>query len=161
MLRSMKTFQGIILVALLVWGAGCGEEREAQTAVSQNDLAAAGVGWLTDYQKALALSAEQEKPVLINFTGSDWCPPCQALKRDVFDSKEFQSYARENLVLLELDFPRRKQLPKELAAQNQQLQEEYRIQAFPTLILVDAEGKELRRETGFKPLKAFMQWLGA
>src|SRR5947209_17010939 len=77
--------------------------------------------WLTDFKKAQEAARTTHKPLLIEFTGSDWCPPCIMLRRDVFSSKQFQEYAAKTFVLLELDFPRRKEQPRELTMQNQEL----------------------------------------
>ena len=70
--------------------------------------------WLTDLPKAQAQAKAEKKIVLMDFTGSDWCPPCKALHKNVFSTQEFQEYAAKNLVLVEVDFPRAKQQTEEL-----------------------------------------------
>ena len=96
--------------------------------------------WLTDYAKALALAKTQNKPVLIDFTGSDWCGWCMKLDKEVFSMEGFKSYAAEKLVLLKIDFPRRKTLPAEEAAQNQKLANQFNIEGFPTVIVLKPDG---------------------
>jgi thioredoxin-related protein len=107
--------------------------------------------WLTDFKKAQQQARSSHKPVLIEFTGSDWCPPCMMLRRDVFSTKEFQDYAAKNFVLLELDFPRRKEQARELVTQNQELAARFGIEVFPSIIIIDAEGKKLGELLGYDP----------
>lgn len=105
--------------------------------------------WGTDFEAAKAASAERGVPILVDFTGSDWCGWCIRLKKEVFKEEAFIAYARENLVLLELDFPMRFKLPDALREQNETLRERYKIRGFPTILLLDAEGTELAR-TGYQ-----------
>ena len=96
--------------------------------------------WLTDYAKALLQAKAQNKPVLIDFTGSDWCGWCMKLDREVFSLEEFKSYAAEKLVLLKIDFPRRKALPAAETAQNEKLSSQFRIEGFPTIVVLKPDG---------------------
>ncbi len=105
--------------------------------------------WLTDFEAAKKVAAESGKPILINFSGSDWCGWCIKLDKEVFAKPEFLSYAKDNLVLVHADFPRKKKLPKEEAAQNKTLAATYGIQGFPTVVLVDATGKVIG-QTGYR-----------
>jgi thioredoxin-related protein len=89
--------------------------------------------WQTDVMKAQHISDSIHKPIFALFTGSDWCIWCKKLQRDVLDKKEFIDWASKNVVLLELDFPRSKQLPPELAQQNNSLQQTFQVQGFPTV----------------------------
>lgn len=107
-------------------------------------------GWLIDAEKAKAQAAKENKAVLMDFTGSDWCPPCKQLKSKVLDTAAFKEYAAKKLVLLELDFPNdKKKISKETQAQNAKLSKEYKITGYPTIIVLDKDGKELGREVGF------------
>jgi thioredoxin-related protein len=90
-------------------------------------------GWLVDVNEAQAISKATGKPIMANFTGSDWCGWCIKLKREVFDKPEFKTWAEENVVLLELDFPRRTKLPEEFQKQNASLQQAFQVRGFPTL----------------------------
>ncbi len=104
---------------------------------------AAGLKWLTDYNTALAQAKSGNKVMLIDFTGSDWCGWCIKLKGEVFDTPEFAAFARENLVLLEVDFPRRKTLSAAQQRANAALQARFQPEGFPTLYLVNGEGRTL------------------
>lgn len=105
--------------------------------------------WEDDFAKAKAEAAEKGRPILMDFTGSDWCPWCVRLDKEVFSKNDFKKYARENLVLFIADFPRGTKLPKKEAAQNKELAEKYGVRGFPTVLLVDATGKEIAR-TGYQ-----------
>ncbi|HEY0369086.1 MAG TPA: thioredoxin family protein, partial [Chthoniobacterales bacterium] len=85
-----------------------------------------------------------------DFTGSDWCGWCIKLDREVFSKPEFKAYAEKNLVLLELDFPRGRELTPSERAQNQQLAMKYQIEGFPTIVVLDGEGKMVG-EIGYTP----------
>lgn len=111
----------------------------------------ASEGWQTDYSAALAQAGKEHKLVLLDFTGSDWCVWCIKLSKDIFSQSEFKEFAAKNLVLVELDFPSGKQLPDEVKAQNSALAAKFGIEGFPTLILVDAGGKEVARHVGYLP----------
>jgi protein disulfide-isomerase len=102
---------------------------------------ASKAGWLTSLADAQQQAKARQKLLLLDFTGSDWCGWCIKLDREIFSKPEFKEYANKNLVLLEVDFPQRKQLPPELVAQNERLAVQYRIQGFPTILVLDSEGK--------------------
>ncbi len=106
--------------------------------------------WLTDFQQARKTAAEKNIPILADFTGSDWCGWCIRLTKEVFSTPEFKAYADEHLVLLKIDFPRSVKQSDALVKQNRELQQRFGIRGFPTIILLDAEGKELAR-TGYRP----------
>ena len=93
-------------------------------------------GWLVDLDEAYAISTKERKPILANFTGSDWCGWCKKLDADVFSKPEFQSWAKKNVVLLELDFPRRKQIPQKNQQQNFAMQQALQITGYPTIWLL-------------------------
>ncbi|MGB0805323.1 MAG: thioredoxin family protein [Salibacteraceae bacterium] len=90
-------------------------------------------GWLVSLEEANAISAKTGKPIMANFTGSDWCGWCKKLRREVFDTPEFQSWAKENVVLLELDYPRSFKTPDNIREQNQQLQQIMGVRGYPTI----------------------------
>lgn len=92
--------------------------------------------WHTDVAKASELAIKEKKPLLLFFTGSDWCGWCIRLQKEVFKQPEFINWANQNVVLVELDFPRRKQLPAELAAQNKGLEQMFAIRGYPTVWMV-------------------------
>ena len=99
--------------------------------------------WLTNFEEAKTNAASKGKFILMSFSGSDWCANCMRLDKDLFQNEAFKSYANENLVLLNLDFPAKKKnkLPEELTKQNEMLFEKYnKSNAFPAVVIVDAEG---------------------
>jgi protein disulfide-isomerase len=104
--------------------------------------------WLTDLPKAQAQAKTENKIVLMDFTGSDWCPWCIKFKKEVFDTAEFKDYAAKNVVLVELDYPRKKQ-DAALKKANAQLKDQYKISGFPTLVVLDKDGKEIGRQVGY------------
>ena len=119
--------------------------------------------WETDYGRALAKAKSENKKVLLDFTGSDWCGPCIELRKRVLSRPEFQAYADKNLVLVEIDYPQRKQQSAELKKQNEKLSKEYGIDAkgFPTIVLLDSNGKVVREFTGYdgEPIGDLIAWI--
>ncbi len=112
--------------------------------------ALAAAGWGDDYEKAIVQAKAEKKLVLLDFTGSDWCGWCIKLDKEVFSQTEFKTYAKDNLVLVELDFPRGKPQSKELKEQNGKLQKEFGVRGFPTIIVLNAEGKKVG-QLGYMP----------
>lgn len=112
-------------------------------------LNAAEAEWTTNLPKAQAKAKAENKLVLIEFTGSDWCPPCKALHKNVMTSEEFVTYAKDNLVLVEADFPRGKEQSKELKASNAALSKKFNVEGFPTVIVLDGNGKQLKKDVGY------------
>lgn len=112
----------------------------------------AQANWTNNFDKSFAEAKKEKKPLLVLFTGSDWCPPCKMLEKNIFSSSEFEEYAKKNLVLMKADFPRRpeNQLPKEQQQLNQDLSQKYGIRGFPTVIIIDNSGKELDRSVGYR-----------
>src|SRR5438445_6066889 len=104
---------------------------------------AAELPWMTDLPKTQTKAKEEKKLVMLDFTGSDWCGWCIKLNNEVFSKPEFADYAKKNLVLVEVDFPRRKEQTEEQKKANQALQERYQIQGYPTIIVLNAEGKKV------------------
>jgi len=120
----------------------------AFAAQTQSAPKAGNASWTTDLKAAMAESKESGKPILMNFTGSDWCGWCIKLHKEVFDKKEFKTWAKKNVVLMTIDFPRSKSQSDELKKQNRALAEQYGIRGFPTILFVNAEGKKLG-ESGY------------
>jgi thioredoxin-related protein len=99
--------------------------------------------WLTDLNAAQAQARDENKLILVNFTGSDWCGWCIKLKNEVFVKPEFDAFASENLVLLEIDFPRQKPMPAATKKANGALADKYKVGGYPTLHVLTADGKSL------------------
>jgi thioredoxin-related protein len=106
-------------------------------------------GWSTDFEQAKKTALEKKLPILMDFSGSDWCLWCQRLDSEVFLQKAFKDYAKDNIVLFMADFPMRSKQADELRAQNRKLQSNYRVAGYPTVILVNAQGEETAR-TGYR-----------
>lgn len=99
--------------------------------------------WGTDYNAALTAAKGQNRRVFLFFTGSDWCGWCMRLQKEILTTPEFASYASENLVLVELDFPQKKRLPAPMKSQNETLARKYGIEGFPTVIVLDGSGRKV------------------
>ena len=122
---------------------------EQPTAAKPEAVTADVFKWETDLEVAKKRAKDENKQILADFTGSDWCGWCIKLKKEVFDQPEFQEYAKKHLIMLELDFPRKKELPAKEKEQNDKLSEEFKVEGFPTILLLNARGKELGR-TGYQ-----------
>jgi len=104
--------------------------------------------WETDFDVAKQRARDEKKPILLDFTGSDWCGWCMKLKKEVFDTPQFREYAKGKLVLVEVDFPQAKRLSKALKEQNEKLAQVYGIHGYPTITLLDPQGVKVA-ETGY------------
>jgi thioredoxin-related protein len=127
-----RTFASCALAALVALGL-------AGTAAGQEPMRQGE--WPTDFVAAKAAAKEQQRPILAFFTGSDWCPPCKKLRAEVFATAAFREWADKKVVLLEIDQPKQKVLPKELQQQNEELVRHYGVRSFPTVLVFDHDGK--------------------
>jgi protein disulfide-isomerase len=107
------------------------------------------VGWTQSYDDALTTAKAEKKLVLADFTGSDWCHFCVQLKKEVLDTADFKNWAADHVVLLELDYPQHKKQSDELKKQNARLKNQFKITGFPTVIIMNADGKEEGRLVGY------------
>lgn len=123
--------------------------RLAATFLATCSLALAASGWDDDFAAAKVAAAKDKKVILLNFTGSDWCGWCIKLDDEVFSKKDFKNYAKENLILVTVDFPKGERQSKKLKEQNEALAKEYGANGYPTIVLVDSEGKKLAT-TGYQ-----------
>ncbi|RYD84242.1 MAG: thioredoxin family protein [Verrucomicrobiaceae bacterium] len=112
-------------------------------AVVTTSAALGAAGWDDDYEKAVAKAKAEKKMVLLDFTGSDWCGWCIRLDKEVFSKKQFKDYAKENLVLVEVDFPQGKRQSKKVKEQNAKLQQEHGVKGYPTIIVLSPEGQKV------------------
>jgi len=99
--------------------------------------------WHENLDEALKIAQKEHKTVLMNFTGSDWCVWCKKLTAEVFSQKAFEEYANQNLVLVKIDFPREKEQTPETKYYNQQLAEQFRVEGYPTIVLLRNDGSVL------------------
>jgi thioredoxin-related protein len=108
-------------------------------------------GWLNDYKKAQQEATGTNKFLLLDFTGSDWCGWCRKFDKEIWSQPQFRDYARENLVLVEVDFPRAKAQSVELRKQNQELAQQYQVQGFPTIVVLNGNGQKIWQYDGYFP----------
>jgi thioredoxin-related protein len=112
--------------------------------------AVAEEGWLVDFEKAKAQAAKEGKPILMEFTGSDWCPPCKALHKNVLVKDIFKEEMPKHYILLKLDNPRDKSKQTDAEkAQYKELAREYKVTGVPSVFLADAEGKPFFKNSGY------------
>lgn len=135
-----KTILATLGILVLAAGAWAAPGKEAKVPEAK---------WLTDWAKAKELATKHNRPILINFSGSDWCGWCHKLEGEVFSKDAFLDYAKKNLVLFVADFPRSKPQKAEVKEQNAKLAKQYGIRGFPTILLVDSAGKALA-QTGYQ-----------
>ena len=121
----------------------------AVLAISSLPALAGGDQWLTDFEEAKKIAAKENKSILIDFTGSDWCHWCKKLKKEVFGQDEFTKEASKQFVLVELDFPRKSEQSAETKKANKALAKKYGVSGYPTVLLTDAAGKPFGR-TGYR-----------
>ena len=112
--------------------------------------ALAAQGWSENYQKAQAQAKAENKLLLLDFTGSDWCPWCIKLDKEVFSQKEFKDYAAKNLVLMTVDFPQTKSQSPAVKSQNAKLQQKYQIPGYPTVVVLNGDGEKVG-QLGYAP----------
>ncbi|WP_310560299.1 thioredoxin family protein [Flavobacterium sp.] len=98
--------------------------------------------WETDINKAIKVSNKTKKPMLLFFTGSDWCGWCIRLQKEVLRTPEFATWANKNVVLVELDFPRKNLQSEEIKAQNNGMQQAFGVRGYPTVYFATAKIKE-------------------
>ena len=111
---------------------------------------AAELDWQTDLPKAQTQAKTEKKLVMLDFTGSDWCGWCIKLNKEVFSQAAFADYAKKNLVAVEVDFPRKKKLSAAQKQANDALAKKYEIEGYPTIIVLDSEGKKVG-QLGYQP----------
>ena len=97
------------------------------------------LNWHTDLNKAVSISLSEKKPIMLFFTGSDWCGWCMRLKKEVFNYPEFETWTKENVVLVELDFPRRKAIDPKILNQNRELARIFGVSGYPTVWFVNPQ----------------------
>ncbi len=105
-------------------------------------------GWTSDWQAARERSKNEGKPIFIYLTGSDWCGWCKKLEKEVISTKEFMDFASRHFVLMEADFPRKKEQTPELKKQNAELGKKYLAGGYPTIWVLDSEGNKLSGDLG-------------
>ena len=130
----------LILFTLLFFVLACSDNK-TQTSDDLN--------WTTDLGKAIETAKAENKAVLVNFTGSDWCKWCFKLSGEVFSQDEFKEYAAENLILVKVDFPRSIPQSNDTKAYNQSLAQKFGVRGYPTIIIINSQGKPVAK-TGYQ-----------
>lgn len=126
----------LLLTAILI---GCSKSSSSDS-----------LSWEDNLETALKKAKTENKAVLVNFTGSDWCQWCIKLSDEVFSKSDFEDYAEDNLILVKLDFPRSIEQSAETKLYNNQLAQRYGVQGFPTILLFNSAGN-LVLTTGYQP----------
>ena len=145
-------FPALLLGVALLALPGCGQQSESVDAssaqstpsaptASSNQATPSKPGWITSYEQGQQEAKANNKLVLLDFTGSDWCGWCILLDREVFSKPKFKEYASKNLVLVEVDFPKTKPVPDAARRENLRLAQLYQVQGFPTIIVLNGDGQ--------------------
>lgn len=108
------------------------------------------LNWEENLETAISKAQNENKYILVNFTGSDWCKWCQKLSNEVFSQKEFESFASDNLILVKIDFPKNIEQSMETKVYNNQLAQDFGVEGFPTIFILDKNGI-MRLRTGYQP----------
>jgi thioredoxin-related protein len=144
--KEHRSIPLVLAACIFLFLPGCSRSR-SQVAPP----APAEFEWLTNYGTAQEQAKAANKLLLLNFTGSDWCGWCIKFDKEVFSQPQFKDYARNHLVLVELDFPRRKPQTPELRKQNVNLAQQYEVLGFPTIVVLDSSGQKLWKFDGYFP----------
>lgn len=140
----------IILTSLALTGCRSGMGWPGAPKIEQSSLVIPSQ-WHHSYESARQESLATGKPILMSFTGSDWCHWCVKLKQDVFSQREFQGWAKDKVVLLEVDFPKRSGQSPVTIQQNQKLAEQFEVEGYPTVLFLDTNGQVLGKPLGYLP----------
>lgn len=133
-MNKLKYLLFLIPVAVVFFFSSFNDKSKA--VVSEN------VVWHTDMKIATEMAKKQDKPLLLFFTGSDWCGWCIRLQKEVLKTPEFEAWAKDKVILVDLDFPRRTEQSAEIKTQNAQLQQVFGIQGFPTIWFAKVGAKD-------------------
>jgi rhodanese-related sulfurtransferase/thioredoxin-related protein len=134
--QMKKPFTNLLLISML--------------GLATSSVRADELTWLTDLSKAQAQAQAEKKSVLLFFHGSDWCPPCIEMQRQVFRSPEFIAYSRQTLVLVDVDFPEKSRQSEELKRANLALKTKFNVgDTFPAIVLLNESGETVFQESGY------------
>ena len=140
MMKLKKTMKKLLFILFTVFSISC--------QINTNSSEELEKIWLTDVSQAIEQSKVSGKPIFAFFTGKEWCSWCKKLERQVLSKEEFINYAKDNLVLLELDFPRgRRNLPQKQI----ELARKFNIKGYPTVILMDSSTNKIAK-TGYESM---------
>lgn len=137
----MKKIGVLLISAMILFGC-------ADSNANENDKN--GLEWHTNIEKAIEVATKENKPILVQFSGSDWCKWCIKLNDEVLNTKEFAAYAKDNIILVNLDDLRRTPQPAEVKEYNRAQMSKYGVRGFPTVLLMDKAGNVVK-VTGYQP----------
>lgn len=157
MLHRKIAFAAAFVALGLSFTLAMAADKDKDSAESEKESKVVHARWTEDLQAAIAAARKSGRPIMANFTGSDWCPPCMAQEREVFSTKEFAAWAGENVILLTVDFPNKGQAAK-TARQNQALAQQFKVGSYPTIVFFDDKGKEYGRFSGYGSGGGFDGW---
>jgi thioredoxin-related protein len=155
------SLSSIVLAACVFAGCGAAPANVGEAEAEAVAEAPAPPVWGEDFVASIHLAQKQDRAILLNFTGSDWSPPCAHWRNQILETAEFADYAAANLILIELDYPMHREQVPEVVRQNQVLQALFAVDGFPTLVLLQPDGSEIERMSGVLPERArdFIDWL--
>lgn len=117
------------------------EAKPSDEKTAKKEVSEKSVNWFLDIKKAEEQAVKEGKPLIIFFTGSDWCIWCKKLVQETISKPEFIDYANKNFVMLLCDFPN-EGADKEQIAKNSELASAFKIEGFPTLVLLDIKNRK-------------------
>jgi len=149
----LKLWIGGVIGCLMFLG-GCGKERKppepapkvAQVSPAQMET----IQWVSSYSEGLEMAKKSQKPMMLYFTGSDWCQWCGKLDSEILNTSAFASKVSDQFIFVRVDFPRTKPLPEEQAKANERLREQFQVRGFPTVVILNSKG-ELLGTVGYQP----------
>jgi protein disulfide-isomerase len=144
----MKYF--LFTICFLLLTLGIAPPIKAQEAVPNQPGQVAQIQWYSNYNQAVQSAQKARLPILLFFTGSDWCGWCKKLQQEVFSSPDFAQAAGNSFIFVEVDFPKNKQLPPEEVQQNAQLKQKYGVSGFPTVVILDSN-QNFVAQSGYRP----------
>lgn len=148
----MKRFLVAICLSVVTLGVipAVADDTYPPTTNSLNQTSQSSIKWYTNYNDAVQDAQKNHKPILLFFTGSDWCGWCKKMQHEIFNSPDFANKVGGSFVFVEVDFPNKKQLPQPLTEQNTQLKQKYGITSYPTVVILDSNGNYIA-DTGYRP----------
>mgnify|MGYP006431881425 CR=1 FL=1 len=156
----MKKTRLLLLLGVAAFGAWWYFER-GPGATAPEGVYAASASNTADFQQLVEASKEARKPLVMLFTGSEWCPPCQKMARDIFATEKWRTFVDEGMHFVVYDFPRGGGASDAEAERRRAMAERFNIEGFPTLITIDPEDGEMRRRVGFHGGEAseYIDWI--
>ena len=147
-----KMWMSLLAAVAMITGSAAGYAAETSKAEPVLLPGVPDKNWFTDYRQALARAKAEKLPVVALFTGADWCPACLQLEAEVLSKPEWKKSVDGKAVLLFLNFPDKKSSwPKELLEQNEKLKEHYKVEGFPTTLILNADGRTVGLIDGYMP----------